>query len=102
MTIINTCVSIQLMKAKIDRNQRMYDYWVKHPGMSYQALANRFHISKPRAWLIIKEKKLEEYEITTIVVDKPFTDKQTLVTIDDELLWASLKKKRGGKLDADN
>jgi transposase len=43
------------MKEKTDRNERLYAYWLKHPGMSYKAIARIFHISKPRAWLIINQ-----------------------------------------------
>ena len=43
------------MKAKTDRNKRLYNYWKSHPDMSYQAIANLFRISKERGWHIIKE-----------------------------------------------
>jgi len=48
------------MKIKVDRNKRLYAYWNEHPGMTYQAIANLFHISKPRAWFIINQEKNDE------------------------------------------
>ncbi len=44
-------------KQKQDRNQRLYAFWLDHPGMTYQAIANLFRISKPRAWDIIQSLK---------------------------------------------
>lgn len=47
---------------------------------------------------IIRSKYLDsESDITTIVVDEPWTDKPTLLTIEGELIVARMKKAKGGK-----
>jgi len=49
-------------RRKEDRNQRLYKFWLEHPKWTYKSIAGIFHISAPRAWLIINEEhqKAEE------------------------------------------
>ena len=50
-------------QAKIkDRNERLYKFWLAHPGMTYQSIANLFRISKPEAWYLIKKMQKDERE----------------------------------------
>jgi len=45
------------MKAKLDRNKRLYEFHLKHPKMSVSAVARMFHLTQPRAWVILKREK---------------------------------------------
>jgi Mor family transcriptional regulator len=39
---------------KTDRNQRLYHYWLNHPGMTIAAAGRVFRLKKEVAWRIIK------------------------------------------------
>lgn len=48
------------MKEKAERNRRLYEFWINHPDYKLRAIAGIFHISIPRAWLIIQQEKRKE------------------------------------------
>jgi len=46
------------MKEKTDRNQRIYKFYLSHPGMTLQAIANVFHMKqRQRIHAIIQKYK---------------------------------------------
>ena len=42
------------MDSKQNRNERLYNYWVSHGHMSFAKIGRVFHISKARAYQIVK------------------------------------------------
>jgi len=49
-------------RTKVDRNLRLYKFWLTHPNWSYESIANQFRISKARAWHIIYKMDKEDRE----------------------------------------
>ena len=42
-------------KEKRNRNQRLYEFWLKHRDWRIESIAKVFHISQPRASKILKD-----------------------------------------------
>ena len=49
------------MKKKIERNERLYQYWLNHQNMSYESIGKVFHINRSRVFVILKEQKAIAY-----------------------------------------
>jgi len=45
------------LKDKKERNKRLYEFWLSHPDFTYKAIANIFHMTTPRVWIIIQQEK---------------------------------------------
>lgn len=43
--------------SKAERNKKLYQFFLDHPTWTIKSIASIYHISQPRAWLIIQQEK---------------------------------------------